>query len=236
MMMNKKAVISGATRGMGRAIAMRLGSEGYDLAVSARSERDLEDFKAEVSEKNKNIEVLIYACDLSHPDEAKSFADFIQTRWKRVDVLVNNAGTFVEGGITDAGENVLEQMMALNFYSAYHLTRNLCKPMQEAKSGHIFNTCSIASKEIVKGASLYSISKHAMYAFSNGLREELRKDFVKVTSILPGSTFTSSWEDESLKPSLVQVEDIASSVLLALSMSAAACVEEIIIKPIQFRS
>lgn len=235
-MMRKKVVISGATRGIGRAIAMRLAKEGYDLAISARSAKDLNEFKEEATEKYKEIEILTYACDLSNADDAKAFATYVQSQWKKIDILINNAGSFVEGGITDTSENVLEQMMNINFYSAYHLSKNLCGRMQAAKSGHIFNICSIASKEIVKGASYYSISKHAMYAFSNALREELRKDLVKVSTILPGSTYTSSWEDETLQPLLVQAEDIADSIMLALTMSASAVAEELIIKPIQFRS
>lgn len=234
--MNKKAVITGATRGMGRAIAMRLGAEGYDLAIIARSAVELENFKSEALTLYKNIEVLTYTGDLSLSDDAKAFATYVQSHWKKTDVLVNNAGMYEVGGITDAAESVFEKMMNVNFFSSYYLTKSLCGRMQEAKSGHIFNVCSIASKQHIKGASYYTISKHAMLAFSNSLREELRSDKIKVTSILPGATYTSSWDDESLKGGMIQSEDIASSVMYALSLSHSACVEEISIKPIQFNS
>ena len=235
-MMNKKAVITGATRGIGKAIAKSLAEAGYDLALLSRSASDLEALTSEIHQHFSEVEIITFAGDLSKPEEAKAFALFIEKQWKSVDVLINNAGIYIEGGIINEEENVLEQMMNLHFYSAYHLSKHLCQGMREVQSGHIINICSVASKEVVKGASYYSISKQALYAFSNALREEVRKDHIKVTSILPGSTYTSSWDNIDLQAEMIQAEDIAKTVLYALSLSFAACAEEILIKPILFRS
>ena len=93
---------------------------------------------------------------------------------RKIDVLVNNAGTFIPGNVYDEGEGVLEKQMEINLYSAYHLTRLLLPPMMKQKSGHIFNICSIASLQAYPNGGAYSISKFALAGFSKNLRHEMK--------------------------------------------------------------
>ena len=225
-------VISGATKGIGWAIAEKFAKEGANLALCARSLTDLETSKTKLAKINPAIEVLYKVCDVSQKEEVWGFADFILSNWKKVDALVNNAGVFLPGEIHKEEEGTLEKQINTNLYSAYHLTRRLLPTMMEKKSGHIFNMCSIASKIAYPNGGSYSISKFALLGFSKVLREELKDKGIKVTAILPGATWSNSWAGVELPESrLMQAKDIAQAVWSAFQMEPSAVVEEIIIRP-----
>ena len=123
-------------------------------------------------------------------------------------------------------------MMALNVSSAYHLSRKIVPQMIKNKSGHVFNLASIASITAYNNGGSYCISKFAMHGFSKVLREEMKPHNVKVTSILPGATFTSSWEGTELPPSrFMKPEDVANIVWSAYNLSENCDVEEIVLRP-----
>jgi short-subunit dehydrogenase len=123
------------------------------------------------------------------------------------------------------------KMMAVNLFSAYHLTRILVPRMIERKSGHIFNMSSIAALKAYQNGGSYSISKFALEGFSKNLREELKPYGIKVTSVHPGATFTQAWEGFADQSRIMEVEDVAKMVYAASSLSATACVEDIILRP-----
>ena len=128
-------------------------------------------------------------------------------------------------------DGTLETMINTNLYSAYHLTRALLPSMMNKGSGHIFNMCSVASLFAYPNGGSYSISKFALLGFSKVLREELKTSGVKVTSILPGATWSNSWSGVDLPESrLMQAKDIAIAVWQALQMSPSAVVEEILMQ------
>jgi short-subunit dehydrogenase len=160
-----------------------------------------------------------------------AFADAVLSAWEDIDVLVNNAGSFVPGSVYNEPEGQLEQMIELNLYSAYHLTRRLVPVMMRKKKGHIFNLCSIAALAAYPNGGSYSISKFALEGFSKNLREELKPYGVKVTSVHPGATFTKAWEGFADQSRIMEVEDVANMVYAASSLSATACVEDIILRP-----
>jgi short-subunit dehydrogenase len=226
-----KIIITGATKGIGRAIAEKFAAEGFDLAVCARSEADLASFKKDFEGKY-GIEVLTKATDMSKKADVLAFADFVKEQWGEVDCLVNNAGVFLPGSVQDEPDGALEKMIETNLYSAYHLTRALLPTMLAKGSGHIFNMCSIASQIAYPNGGSYSISKFALLGFSKVLREELKTKGIKVTAILPGATWSDSWAGVTLPESrLMQANDIAIAVWAAWHMSAAAVVEDIVIRP-----
>jgi short-subunit dehydrogenase len=193
--MNRKAVITGATKGIGRAIAESLAGEGYDLAICSRNEADLEAMRIDFSERFPQSQLIVKAVDVSQKKEVVEFAQLIVNQWNRVDVLVNNAGIFIPGSIKDEAEDALEMMFNVNVMSAYNLTRALLPVMIERKRGYIFNLCSAASIRAYPNGGSYSISKYALLGFSKNLREELKETGIKVTSILPGAT----WSDSSTR-------------------------------------
>ena len=230
--MKRKAIITGATKGIGRAIAEILATEGYDLAVCSRHEADLEAMKTDFNDRFSDVKIIAKIADMSVKSEVLDFAQFVKNEWNRVDVLVNNAGTFIPGAIHTEGEDALEMMMATNLYSAYHLTRAVLPMMMPLKKGYIFNMCSVASEKAYPNGGSYSISKFALLGFSKNLREEMKPLGIKVTSILPGATWSDSWAGfEAPEERLMQARDIAEAVVSALRMSAAAVVEEIILRP-----
>ena len=123
--------------------------------------------------------------------------------------------------------------MAVNLYSAYHLTRALLPAMKKKGAGHIFNMCSIASLKAYENGGAYSITKYALQGFSDNLRHELMEDRIKVTAIMPGATWSRSWAASGLpEERFIKTEDIAAMVWASFSLSASADVETIVIRPI----
>lgn len=226
-----KIIITGATKGIGRAIAEKFASEGFDVAVCARSEADLATFKKELEGKY-GVAVLTKTADMRQKADVLAFADFVKQHWGEVDCLVNNAGVYLSGEIVDEPDGQLEMQIETNLYSAYHFTRAMLPTMLVKGSGHIFNMCSIASLIAYPGGGSYTISKFALLGFSKVLREELKTKGIKVTSIMPGATWSNSWAGATLPESrLMQASDIAIAVWSAWQMSPAAVVEEIVIRP-----
>jgi short-subunit dehydrogenase len=230
--MNRKAVITGATKGIGRAIAEALATEGYDLAVCSRNAADLEAMQMDFADRFPESQVIVKVVDVSQKKEVVEFAQLIVNQWNRVDVLVNNAGIFIPGSIVNEADDALETMLNVNVMSAYNLTRALLPTMLARKRGYIFNLCSAASIRSYTNGGSYSISKFALLGFSKNLREELKETGIKVTSILPGATWSDSWAGfEAPESRLMQARDIAEVVVSALRMSASAVIEEILMRP-----
>jgi short-subunit dehydrogenase len=233
--MNKVIVVSGAGKGIGKAIAERFGVGGFDVAICARTKSDLEVVKNEIEKAKKSTaKVFAYVCDVSKKEELKTFAEKVLAEFDRVDVLVNNAGTFIPGRVFDEPEGTLEKLIETNLYSAYHLSRFLLPSMIDKESGQIFNVCSVAGIQSYPNGGSYSISKFAMIGLSKALREELKPYNIKVTSLIPGATFTDSWANSGLPESrFMKVEDIAKTVWDIHHLSDNTVVEEIILRPIE---
>lgn len=226
-----KAVITGATRGVGKALAIMLAQEGCGLTLCSRNLSDLEELKLEL-ETNFNIPIFIYQADLSIKEDALLFSKTIIEKFNKIDVLVNNIGKYNIGKLTD-NDSDLELMLNTNLNSAYYITKHIAANMGNNNSGHIFNICSVLSFSPRVDAATYTISKHALKGFNDVLREEMREHNVKVTAIYPGSINTSSWEGIiAPKEKFVQPKDIAETVKTCLHISKNANIEEIVIKPI----
>lgn len=229
--MNKLVVVTGGTKGIGRAILERFAQAGFDVATCARNEKDLHELKKSM-ETSFGVKVFIAVADMSDKVQVMSFADMILSLNRPVDVLVNNAGYFVPGQVTEEPEGTLESMIHANLYSAYYTTRKLASAMKQNKSGHIFNMCSIASFKAYPNGGSYAITKFALLGFSKVLREELKEFGIRVTAIMPGATKTASWEGTDLPDSrFMKVEDVAEVVFNAYSISNRSVVEELIIRP-----
>lgn len=225
-------IISGATKGIGRAIAETFAAQGFDLFVCSRNQADLNEMKSVLTREHPGIAVHTMAVDVSRKDEILAFADFIRERTDKIDVLVNNAGIFLPGLITEEDDGALETLIDTNLYSAYHLTRAVLPLIRKNGQGHIFNMCSIASILAYPHGGSYSISKFALLGFSKVLREELKETKIKVTAILPGATWSSSWAGAGFPAErLMQAADIAKTVWSAYQLSDSAVVEEIIVRP-----
>ena len=226
------AIVSGGAHGIGRAICEKLLSEGFSIATCGRNREDLAAIEAEWNERWPEASILALQADLSIKEEARSFGSAVLANFPQVDILVNNAGIFVPGAIHQEEEGLLEKLMAVNVYSAYHLTRALLPMMTARRKGHIFNMCSTASHKSYPNGGSYSITKHALLGFSKNLREELKNLQIKVTALSPGPTLTASWEGFDGPPArLMPPEDIASVIWSAYQLAPQTVVEDILLRP-----
>lgn len=226
------AVVTGASRGMGKAIAEIFALHGYNLYLCARNEEHLLQTIEELKTKFPNISIDGKALNIGKKQEAILFGEWVLNTVDTVDILVNNVGTFIQGNVYDEPDGALEQMLEVNLFSAYHTTRAIVPKMIENKSGHIFTTCSIASLGAYPGGGAYSISKYALLGFTKNLRAELKPHGVKVTAIIPGAVYTDSWKGSGVSTErIMEAEDIAKMVFAASQLSPQAVVEEIVMRP-----
>lgn len=224
-------IITGATKGIGRAIAERFAAENYDLIVCARNAQELDKMEQDFASLY-SARIQTRVVDMSQKDEVQAFGKWISEQGIVPDVVVNNAGYFIPGSVYNEEDGTLEQMIETNLYSAYHFTRTLLPAMMEAKKGHIFNICSIASLQAYANGGAYSISKFALLGFSKNLREEMKSYGIKVTAVLPGATMTASWQGSGIDPNrIMEANDVAELVYAASKLSPQAVVEDIILRP-----
>lgn len=213
-------------------MAEMFASNGFDLFVGARTEKDLDAMKTHWAQAFPECRIFALPVDFSKKNEVFRFADAVREHCSRIDVLINNAGIFIPGGVLEEADGVLEHMLAVNLHSAYHLTRALMPLMQPHRSGHIFNLCSIASLIAYPNGGSYTISKFALLGFSRSLREELKPHGIKVTALLPGAAWSDSWKGADFPVDrLMQAEDVAKMVWAAYQLSDSAVVEEILLRP-----
>lgn len=225
-----KVVVTGASQGIGKAIAEKFAKQGASLFLVSRN-MDKHQSWVKTWMDTYGIKISTFNADLSIRAEVDAFAAALREGFGTVDILVNNAGNFEPGNVYNEPEGTLERMINLNLYSAYHLTRALLPDMIKAKSGHIFNICSIAALKAYPGGGSYSISKYALEGFSKNLREEMKTFGIKVTSVHPGAVWTRAWEGFAEPSRIMDVADIADMIWASSQLSANACVEDIVIRP-----
>lgn len=226
------AVITGATKGIGRAIAEKLLQEGFDVAICARSTNNLRDLHDEWERTFPERKVFMQNVDVQDKAQVKDFARNILNNFKQIDILVNNAGLYFPGRLATEPDDQLENLMAINLFGAYHLTRALLPSMKQFRSGHIFNLCSVASLRAYPNGGAYSITKYALLGFSENLRYELQSDGIKVTAISPGAVWSNSWSGSGVAPErIMKAEDIADMLWSTYNLSSQATVEHIILRP-----
>lgn len=225
-------VVTGASKGIGKAIAEKFSVPGNQVFICARTENSLSKFVDEINTKISKVIVKYFVADLADKNGIIEFGNWLFSQNISIDILVNNTGQFIPGSVYNEDEGTLEKMIAVNLYSAYHLTRMLLPSMMKKKAGHIFNICSIASLKAYNNGGSYSISKFALMGFSKNLREEMKPYNIKVTAVYPGAVYTSSWEGADVEPSrILEVSDIADTIFSACNLSPQACIEDIIIRP-----
>ncbi|WP_343531584.1 SDR family oxidoreductase [Pedobacter sp.] len=228
-----KAIVTGATKGIGKAIALELAQSGYDIITCARNSEDLQELSNELNKFG--VEVLAIKTDMAKKEEVFHFIEKALIFAPQVHVLVNNVGIFKPGNLLDEADEIFELQQNVNLNAAYYLGKYIGVQMRSQKFGHIFNICSVASKMPVENAGSYSVTKAAMLSLNHVLRSELAPHHVKVTAIVPGSTYTASWEGTTLDQSkFVQPEDVAKAIAAILKLSDGANVDELVLKPLNF--
>lgn len=230
--MDKEIVIvTGGSQGIGSAIAQKFAEGGNTILLCSRNEANLVEEAEKIKKAAPEAIVKTFAADISEKIQAIAFAEWCLHQGTP-GVLVNNAGIYLPGNVKDEAEGNMEKMMFTNFFSAYYLTRALLPAMIKARKGHIFNICSVASLHAYNGGGSYSISKFALDGFSQNLRQELKEDGIKVTSVYPGAVMTASWGDfDNSENRIMLANDVSAMVLAASKLSPQAVVEKIILRP-----
>lgn len=225
------AIVTGASKGIGRAIAAAFAGNGYDVIICSRNKQHLEEAVNAIIEKNPSASVKFFEADFSEMDSVRAFGDWCLQQGTPV-VLVNNAGVYIPGNLSDEENGNIERTMNINFFSAYHLTRQLLPRMKIDGQGHIFNISSIAGLGAYEGGGSYSVSKFALTGFSKNLRHELKNTGIKVTTVFPGAVMTDSWKGfDNSNNRIMEADDIAAMILAASRLSPQATVEEIVVRP-----
>ncbi|QQL49171.1 SDR family oxidoreductase [Mucilaginibacter ginkgonis] len=229
----KNAVITGATKGIGRAIAFALAKQGLNLAICSRNSEDLERTRSALIEIAPGIKVFTSQTDAANKIQLLKFAADAEQHLGEINVLVNNLGIFIPTSILDDSEDAFDTLISANLRPAYELYRYFGKKAKGSGLRHIFNISSIAALHPVINAGMYTVTKASTLSLSHIMRLEMQQYGVKVTAVVPGSTLTSSWDSVATdKSKFVLPEDIAAAVTTIYNMSAGANVDEITITPL----
>ena len=229
---NKTAVVTAGSRGIGRAIVLNLLRHRFDVITCSRSEVKLEALHKDASKISGAGKLYSIPSDLSDKEGVDRFVQFVNQQSDEIDLLVNNAGAFIPGKVSSEPDGALEDMININLYSAYRVTRGILPGMIGRKRGHIFNMCSVASIKPYENGGSYCIAKFALLGFTRVLREEMKEHSIRVTAVLPGATLSDSWKDVDLPAErFMPAEDIASSIYHTYNLSPRTVVEDIVLRP-----
>jgi short-subunit dehydrogenase len=225
-------IVTGASKGIGRAIAEKFVQQGYNIAICSRNQRELWDTARALKDIN-DVRIYHEVADLSVKEDCLRFAKNAVADLKKIDVLVNNAGAYIPGAIISEPDGNLELLMTTNLYSAYYITREVVQNMLANTSGHIFNISSIAALQAYQNGGSYSISKFALQGFSKNLREELKGKNIKVTTVNPGATMSNSWSGSNIpEERIMKAADVADCIWAVSQLAPQTVVEDIVLRPI----
>jgi NADP-dependent 3-hydroxy acid dehydrogenase YdfG len=228
----KTAIITGASKGIGKAIAEIFVENNFNVAICARNENELTNTAAELQKINPKAKIFAAVCDVSKKNQVLAFGQSCLTEFSKIDVLVNNAGVYLPGQVHEEEDGTLEKLIETNLYSAYYMNKAIVPSMKANRGGHVFNICSIASLDALPNGGSYSISKFAMLGMGKALRNEMKPHSVRVTNIMPGATLTSSFDGIELpEERFMRPSDVAKSLFDIYNLSDRTVVEDIVLRP-----
>jgi 3-oxoacyl-[acyl-carrier protein] reductase len=226
------AVVTGAARGIGEAIAVRLARMGAVVVLTARDSARLTQVKAAIEQQPGKAVVL--PCDLTDAKAVAAFGERVSEQCGRCDILVNNAGVAVlRKPLVDLPVEEWDQMMNTNLRAPYLMIRSLAPMMIAARAGHIVNISSLAGKNVLPEGAAYSASKWGLNGLTYSVAEELRQYNVRVSVIAPGSVNTGFGASGSTKDRtrMVQPDDVAQVVAMLVTQAPNSFVSEVLLRP-----
>jgi len=228
--MPQTAIVTGAGKGIGRAIALRLAAIGYDLFLLGRDAGALSAVTAECVALSAQADSL--AGDLRESNYIDAALRAVRARFGPIDVLINNAGTSQRGAVQDVNLDAWRAVLELNFGAVMALTRSALPEMIERRRGAVINISSISGRHTNAGSAIYAASKHALNGFTGCLFEDVREFGIKVSSIMPGFVDTALTAGLGRRSErMIRPKDIADAVAYVLASSAHCCPTEIVIRP-----
>ena len=228
----RAALVTGAGRGIGRAIALALAREGAVVALAARTRKELDAVAATITESGGRA--LVLPADVSIATDVERVVADTVAKLERLDVLVTSAGVASFGPVVEAKVEDWDSMLAVNLRGAMLACRVAAPRMIAQGAGTIINVASIAATRVLGGAAAYSATKAGLVAFSRVLAEELRGTGVRVGVLVPGAVDTPLWDAIPGAPDrrrMLQPEDVARAAVLMASLPARASLEEVTLLP-----
>ncbi|MBU2491392.1 MAG: SDR family NAD(P)-dependent oxidoreductase [Bacteroidetes bacterium] len=227
------SVVTGASKGIGRAIALKLSKEGHSLAVFGRNESQLNSLINEI--KNNGNEAVFFTGDIADKNFVdKSISETINL-FGKIDNLINNAGVAVFKKFIDSELEEFQRQVDTNLYGIYNFTKAVLPQMMERKSGVIINIASLAGKNGFAGGTMYAATKHAVLGFSKSLMLEVREYNIKVSAVCPGSVATELITNTVMAPTnidkILSPNDIAETVAFVINLPVSANLSELDIRP-----
>lgn len=228
---NRTALITGATRGIGLAIARAFAHEGCNLIITARDEKSLTRLSRELA--RKKVRVLAYPCDVRDPHSVDDLYRTIRREFRQLDILVNNAGiAHANLPVDQLPYPIWKDVFATNVDGTFLITQAALVMMKRGAT--IVNNLSIAATRVFAGSAAYNASKHAALGLTNTLREELRPKGIRVIGLLPGATDTDIWKTlwpQAPRKKMMSPDTVARAVVQAILLPPNATVENLEILP-----
>ncbi|MAG13606.1 MAG: 3-oxoacyl-ACP reductase [Spirochaetales bacterium] len=226
------ALVTGASRGIGRAIALDLASRGFDLLVAARGESALRELGREIGQRTGRT-AHIAVVDMGHLESADVILSILKERYDRLDVLVNNAGIALSKPFGEYCAADWERTMNINARAPFFLTQKCLPQLLEAKPGYVINICSVVSKKGYPEQSVYSASKHALLGLTKSIAKEISAFGIRVHAVLPGAVDTDMVR--GVRPDidageLISPSEVASVVGALIEMGGNAVIDEVEIR------
>lgn len=227
-MNGKVALVTGAGKGIGKAIALALGSEGVHVGLVARTEKDIKSVAGELEQKG--VKASYATADVSNRSEVEAAVAKVQSELGPVDILINNAGTATFGGFLELEPSVWEDQIRVNVFGVYYTTRAVLPQMIERQTGDIVNISSTAGKSGSAVTSAYAASKFAVFGLSESLMQEVRKHNIRVTALAPSTVVTDLAHSANLikgdPERVMQPEDFAELIIAQLKLNRRVFVKE----------
>ena len=237
MLKGKVAVVTGASKGIGRATVLRLAGDGVKMVIGSTSRELLESVGREAEEAG--TEVVARCCDVTRQADCEALADAAKIRFGKIDILINNAGIGYSGKVVDLAPEDAEKMVRVNILGVFFMTNAVLPEMIARNRGDIVNIGSVAGLKYSPAFALYSATKFAVRAFSEGLRNEVQEHNIRVTTVHPGMVATNFFDSFSRggislptgKGDLLKPEDVAESILFALTRPRSVALNELTVRP-----
>lgn len=225
------AVITGASQGIGAAVADVLAEEPEArLALWARTESKLDETAAACRENG--AEALVQPCDVTDEDAVAEAAQTVLDRWGAPHIVVNNAGLFEPGSLQETTTESFRRQVDVNLTSAFVVTKAFLEPMLEAGRGHFFYMASVASVKAYPNGAAYGAAKHGLLGLARNVREETKEAGLRATALIPGATYTPSWAESHLpEERFMDPYDVAHALRDCYHLSDRAVVEEMLLRP-----
>lgn len=226
---NSVAIITGASKGIGRAAALALSKEGVNVVLAARSSELLSMVQKEIADAGgKAISI---STDVTSENSVQNLIMETEKRFGTIDILINNAGVGIFSNVVDLKLQEYEAMMDVNLKGVFLCSRAVLPAMMKQQKGEIINIASLAGKNSFAGGAIYSATKWGLIGFSRSLMLEVREHNIRVVTISPGSVNTHFADKEKNESQIIQPEDVAETVIFALTMPNRVNVSEIDIRP-----